>query len=162
LEVSNYLEMSEKTNESSGTTAATTSIVDAFRNNAIRMVEEVAKANPQYMQAVSNLQADYLETTKNAARTAFEAQRQIAQNLNLPAYPLISDAIAKQSTELTNNFTRTIGIYNQLTINAIDAARTNARIFGGSADAATDFTTNLLKTWTGYWTAQQQQFTKAY
>jgi hypothetical protein len=143
-----------------GTTA--TSIVDAVRNNSIRLVEELVKANPQYMQAVSNLQTDYVEITKNAARTAFEAQRQIAQNLNLPSYPLISGAIARQSSELTNNFTRIIGIWNQLTINAIDAARANARIFSGSADAGTDFTTNIFKTWTNYWAAQQQQFTKAY
>jgi hypothetical protein len=154
--------MSEKRKEETSSKATQTSVIDTARDNTIRIIDEVAKANPQYSQAISNLQTDFIQTTKNFVQTAFEAEKQLVQSLNLPQNPQVSEAVARQSSEVTSNVVRAIGICNQLTINAIDAARENTKIFNRTIDTVTDFNTNILKAWTTYWASQQQQFTKGY
>jgi plasmid maintenance system antidote protein VapI len=95
-------------------------------------------------------------------QTAFETQKQVAQNLNLPQNQQVSELVARQTAEMTSNVIRAFGTFNQLSINAIDAARENTKIFNRTIDAVTDFNTNIVKAWTSYWASQQQQFTRAY
>jgi hypothetical protein len=154
--------MSESKRKDDATRTAATNVIETARDNTLRIIDEVAKAQPQYAQAVSNLQTDFIQTTKNFVQTAFETQRQLAQNLNIPQNQQISELVAKQTAEMTSNVIRAIGTYNQLSINAIDAARENTKIFNRTIDAVTDFSTNIVKAWTGYWASQQQQFTRAY
>ncbi len=143
-------------------TTASTLVIDTARDNTLRVIDEVAKVQPQYAQAISNLQTDFIQTTRNLVQTAFDNERQVFQNLNVPQNPQVSELVARQSTEVTNNIVRAFGTYNQLAINAIDAARENTKIYNRSVDAATEFTTNIVKAWTSYWAAQQQQFTRAF
>ena len=141
---------------------ATTSVIDTARDNTLRIIDEVAKAQPQYAQALTNLQTDFIQTTRNFVQTAFDTERQVIQNLNVPQNPQISELVARQSNEVTSNLVRALGTYNQLAINAIDAARENSKIFSRTVDAVTEFNANVLKAWTNYWASQQQQFTRAF
>jgi hypothetical protein len=52
---------------------------------------------------------------------------------------------------------RTVGINNQLVINAIDAARENLRIYNRTVDAITDLSSNAAKAWISLFSRQQQQ-----
>ncbi|MGI0029905.1 MAG: hypothetical protein ACREAQ_09385 [Nitrososphaera sp.] len=145
-----------------GTTAARTNeVIDAVRDNAVRIIDEVAKVQPQFAQSISNLQLDYLQTVRSMIQTAFANQKQVVSALNIPQFPQISELVAKQSTETTNNIVRSVGILNQLSVNALDAARENVKIYNRTVDAVTDFSNNIVKTWTSYWSAQQQQFYRA-
>lgn len=144
------------------TTTAATSVIDTARDNTLRIIDEVAKAQPQYVQAMNNLQVDFIQTTKNLVQTAFETGKQLAQNLNVPQNPQFAELLARQTSEVTSSLNRAIGTYNQLAINAIDAARENTKIFNKTVNSMTDFNTNILKAWTGYWASLQQQFTRPY
>jgi hypothetical protein len=93
--------------------------------------------------------------------TAFADQKQVASTLNIPQFPQVSEQITKKSEEITSNVIRSAGVFNQLSVNALDAARENVKIYNRMVDAVTDFNNNLLKTWTSYWSAQQQQFYRA-
>src|ERR671924_2033334 len=138
----------------------TSEVFDTMRDNLIRTVDEFAKAQPQYSQSISNLQLDYIQTTKNMIQTAFSAQKQIAGVWNWPATTLpYGDLLTRQSNEMTNNAIRSVGINNQLTINALDAARENLKIYNRTVDTLTDFSTNIAKAWTTFF-AQQQQLTR--
>src|SRR5919109_4604394 len=134
-------------------------IYETVRENLIRTVDEFAKVQPQYSQSISNLQLDYIQTTKNMIQTAFAAQKQFASILNVPAVPY-GDIFTRQSNEMTNNTIRSVGINNQLTINALDAARENLKIYNRTVDAVTDFSTNVAKAWTTFFAQQQAQFTR--
>jgi hypothetical protein len=61
---------------------------------------------------------------------------------------------------MTNNAIRSVGINNQLTINALDAARENLKIYNRTVDTLTDFNTNIARAWTTFFAQQQQQFTR--
>lgn len=134
-------------------------VYDTMRDNFIRTVDEFAKVQPQYSQSISNLQLDYIQTTKNMIQTAFAAQKQFASTLNVPALPY-GDLFTRQSNEMTNNAIRSVGINNQLTINTLDAARENLKIYNRTVDAVTDFSTNVAKAWTTFFAQQTQQFAR--
>ena len=136
-----------------------TEVYDAVRDNLIKTVDEFAKVQPQYSQSISNLQLDYIQTTKNMIQTAFAAQKQFASIWNVPAVPY-GDLFTRQSNEMTNNAIRSVGINNQLTINALDAAREHLKIYNRTVDAVTDFSTNVAKAWTTFFAQQQAQFTR--
>jgi BMFP domain-containing protein YqiC len=147
--------MSEKKIRDDATT------IDSVRDNVLRVTDEVAKVHPQLAQSVSNLQLDYIQTVKSTIQTGFANQKQILSALNIPQVPQVSEQVAKQSTEITENVARSIGIFNQLSLNALDAARENSKIYNRTVDAVTEFNNNLLRTWTAYWSAQQQQMYRA-
>jgi hypothetical protein len=134
-------------------------VYDTLRDNLIRTVDEFAKAQPQYSQSISNLQLDYIQTIKNMIQTVFSAQRQFANTLNIPSVPY-GEVFTRQSNEVTNNAIRSVGINNQLTINALDAARENLKIYNRTVDTLTDFYTNIARAWAMFYNQQQQQFTR--
>jgi hypothetical protein len=154
--------MSEKRfTRDEGTTTRTNEVIDAVRDHTLRVADEVAKIQPQFAQSISNLQIDYIQAVKSMIQTAFANQKQVVSTLNIPQFPQVSEQIVKQSAEVTNNIIRSVGIFNQLSVNALDAARENVKIYSRTVDAVTEFNNNLLKTWTSYWSAQQQQFYRA-
>ena len=135
--------------------------IDTIRENILRIADEVAKVQPQLAQSISSLQLDYVQAVKSMIQTGFANQKQVISALNIPQVPQVSEQIAKQFTELTTNVSRSVAVFNQLSLNALDAARENIKIYNRTVDAVTDFNDNLLKTWTSYWSAQQQQFYRA-
>lgn len=138
---------------------AVVDVYDTTRDNLIRTVDEFAKAQPQYSQSISNLQLDYIQTTKNMIQTTFSAQKQITSTWNVPSVPY-GEVFTRQSNEITNNAIRSVGINNQLTINALDATRENLKIYNRTIDTLSDFSTNIAKAWTTFYAQQQQQFTR--
>jgi hypothetical protein len=153
--------MSEKKSTRDEGAVKTNEVIDTVRDNTLRIADEVAKVQPQFAQSISNLQLDYIQTARSMIQTAFANQKQFVSALSLPQFTQISEPIARQSTEITNNVIRAVGIFNQLGVNALDAARENVKIYNRTVDAVTDFNDNILKTWTSYWSAQQQQFYRA-
>jgi hypothetical protein len=136
---------------------------DTIKENFIKVVDEVAKVQPQYSQSISNLQLDYIQAIKNTINTAFVTQRHVTESnpttwSHTPSTAPLAEQLAKQSNEITNNTIRAVGINNQLTINALDAARENLKIYNRTIDAVTEFNTNAAKAWNSFFTAQQQQF----
>jgi hypothetical protein len=142
------------------TTTATRAneVNDIVRDNTLRIVDEVAKVQPQFAQSISNLQLDNIQTVRSMIQTAFANQKQVvAHTLNTPQALQVSEEIAKQSTEVTNSIIRSVGIFNHLGVTALDSARENVKIYGRTVDALTDFNNNILKTWASYWSSPQQQ-----
>jgi len=139
-------------------------VFDTVKENYVRAVDEMAKVQPQYAQAFSNLQLDYIQTAKNVIQNTISAQRQLVENLNIiPASTSYTEQFTRQSNEITNNTLRAVGINNQLVINAVDVARENLRIYNRTVDSITEFSNNVAKVCTSFSAAaqqQQQQFAK--
>ena len=142
------------------TTTATRAneVNDILRDNTLRVVDEVAKVQPQFAQSISNLQLDNIQTVRSMIQAAFANQKQVVAHApNTPQALQVSEEIAKQSTEVTNSIIRSVGIFNQVGVTALDSARENVKIYGRTVDALTDFNNNILKAWTSYWSSPQQQ-----
>jgi len=148
----------DNVNTSTGSTEVT-NLYDTATQNCIRIVDELAKAQPQYAQSVSNLQHDYVAAAKNTIQNMVSVQKMSASNVNYPIVtPQYADEFVKRSNEITENIVRALRINNQLTVNAIDAAAENFRTFNRTIDSVTEFNTSAAKAWNSFVTAQQQQF----
>ena len=131
---------------------------DTIRENFIKIVDEVARVQPEYSQSISNLQLDYIQAMKNAIHTGFSTQKHLTDsNPDTWNSAPFTEQFAKQSNEITNNAIRAVGINNQLTINALDATRENLKIYNRTIDAVTEFNTNAAKAWNSFFTTQHQQ-----
>jgi hypothetical protein len=138
-----------------------THVFDTVKENFVRAVDEMAKVQPQYSQALSNLQLDFIQTTKNIIQNTISSQKQFIGSWNNPVSTPYTEQFTRQSNEITNNTLRAVGINNQLAINALDLARENLKIYNRTAEAITDFNNNIAKACTVFSTAaQQQQFSK--
>ena len=136
-----------------------TNFYDTVKNNYIRIVDEITKAQPQYTQSVSNLQLDYIAAAKNTIQNMVSAQKMLASNGNVPIVtPPYTDEFVKQSNEITENIVRAVRINNQLTVNAINAAAENFRTLNRTIESVTEFNTNATKALNSFLTVQQQQF----
>ena len=137
-------------------------VFDTVKENFVRAVDEMAKVQPQYSQAFSNLQLDFIQTTKNMIQNTISSQKQLVGSWNVPvSTPPYAEHFTRQTNEITNNTLRAV-INNQLAINALDLARENLRIYNRTVDAVTEFGTNIAKTCTAFSASaqQQQQFAK--
>ncbi|HYX57307.1 MAG TPA: hypothetical protein VE818_14210 [Nitrososphaeraceae archaeon] len=148
-------------NESSmlGSSSAT-HIFDTARENFVRAADQIASVQPQYAQAFSNLQLDYMQTVKNVIENTISAQKQLVGSWNIPVSTPYIEQFTRQSNEITNNTLRAVGINNQLAINVLDLARENLRIYSRTVDAVTDVNTNIAKACAYFSAAQQQQYSK--
>ena len=159
-------------NKDSSSTSASTStsakarsadnLYDTINQSITRVVDEVAKAQPQYSQSVSNLQLDYIQAVKNTVQNALAAQKNIADargfSLNLPFVGQYAEQFSNQTNEIVNNIVKTVQVNNQVAVNSLDAARDNIRIYTRTTDAILEFNSNIAKAWTSFFSVPQQQF----
>ena len=132
---------------------------DTVRQNCIRIVDEFAKAQPQYAQSVSNLQLNCIAAAKDNIKSMVSAHRLLASNGNVPVVtPPYTDEFVKQSNEITENIVKVVRINNQLTVNAINAAAENFRTINRTIESVTEYNTNAAKAWDSFVTVQQQPF----
>jgi hypothetical protein len=143
-----------------------THVFDVANENFTKLVNESAKVQPQYAQAISNLQQEYIEAVRNAIQTITSVEKQFA-NSNSSNFNnvVISDTAApyvqgfvKQSNDFTNNIIRMADISNQLTINALNALRESVKNSSRTVEATADFNANVAKAWATSYSAVQQQF----
>src|SRR5438105_15279517 len=70
---------SEVTSRTSSTEV--TNLYDTATQNCIRILDELAKAHPQYTQSVSNLQHDYVIAAKNTIQNMVLAQKMLGSSV---------------------------------------------------------------------------------
>jgi hypothetical protein len=135
-----------------------THVFDTVKENFVRAVDQMARVQPQYLQAFSNLQLDSIQAVKNLIQNTISAQKQFVGSWNVPVSTSYTEQFTRQSNEITNNTLRAVDINNNLAINALDLARENLRIYSKTVDAVTEFSNNITKACTVFSADQQQQF----
>ena len=142
-------------------------LFDVANENLTKVVNQAAKVQPEYAQAISDLQQEYIEASRNAIQTATSVQKQFANNnssnfnnINVSdtASPYIQNFV-KQSNDSTNNIIRMADINHQLTLNVLNALRENVKNYSRTVEASAEFNSNLAKAWTSSYSSVQQQFT---
>jgi hypothetical protein len=154
--------MSKENSSSSTRNNEANNVYEAINQSVTRVVDELAKAQPQYSQSVSNLQLDYIQAVKNTIQNTIAAQKHIADvkgfNSNIPFTGQYAEQLRNQINEVTNNIVRAVQTNNQVAVNSLDAARDNIRIYTRTSDAILEFNSNVAKAWTSYFSVPQQWF----
>ena len=141
-------------------------LFDVANENFTKLVNQSAKVQPEYAQAISNLQQEYIEASRNAIQTTTSVQKQFANSNSGLNNVVVSDTatpyiqgLIKQSNDFTNNIVRMTDINNQVAINVLNALRENVKNYSRTVEATAEFNSNLAKTWTSSYSSVQQQFT---
>ena len=154
--------MSKEDNSPTSRKTTNTNPFETISRSVTRVVDEVAKAQPQYSQSVSNLQLDYIQTIKNTVQNTIAAQKQISDatgvSFNVPFTGQYAEQLSRQTNEITDNIVKAVQTNNQVSLNALDAARDNIRIYSRTTDAVLEFNNNVVKAWTSFFSVPQQQF----
>jgi hypothetical protein len=140
----------------------TNNMYETINQSVTRVVDEAAKAQPQYSQSISNLQLDYIQAVKSAFQNTLAAQKNLADvsdlSPNIPFTGQYGEQLRNQINEMTNNIVRVVQTNSQVVVNSLDAARDNIRIYARISDAVLEFNSDIAKAWTSYFSAPQQQF----
>src|SRR5919199_5836509 len=120
-QMSSRRELSSSDEEGTVEVIEKSEVTDVIRDNTLRIIDEMAKLQPQFLQSMSNLQIDWIQTCKNTIQTTISRQKQIALAMNISIPSPVSELFARQLTEITNNTISSAAIFNQLAINTLDA-----------------------------------------
>jgi hypothetical protein len=139
-------------------TTAGPNVYDSVKENLLRTVDEMAKAQPQYYQSISNLQLDYIQTAKNIIQTTVSAQKQLlGNNWTISSSGPYTEQLVHQSNQITNSTIRAVDVNNQFLINSLDTIRENLKVCNRTIDTFTEFNNNAMRAWNSIFSTTQQQ-----
>ncbi|HEY7572437.1 MAG TPA: hypothetical protein VH796_13810 [Nitrososphaeraceae archaeon] len=139
-------------------TTAGPNVYDSVKENLLRTVDEMAKAQPQYYQSISNLQLDYIQTAKNIIQTTVSAQKQLlGNNWTISSSGPYTEQLVHQSNQITNSTIRAVDVNNQFLINSFDTIRENLKVCNRTIDTFTEFNNNAMRAWNSIFSTTQQQ-----
>jgi formyltetrahydrofolate synthetase len=153
--------MTEKSREN---TTENVEMLDTCKQNMLRTIDEVSKYQPQYAQAISNLQQDYLQVTKESINRTFAIQkswyRNTAKNSFTPIASPYAEQYRKQSDKASSQAFHVFDTANQLAIDSLNASRENIKLYSKTVETVTEYNANMANTWSNYFTSAQKQFVK--
>lgn len=139
-------------------------IYDTINQNFNRALNEIAAFQPQYLQSLSNLQLDYIQTIKNMIQNTISAQKQIVDisgnsscgwNIAPPSVPAqYIEQLTRRLSEFTNNLIRVSNLNSQLTITILDTIRENMNIYNRASDELSKYNTNMAKAWNSFFATE--------
>ncbi len=142
-------------------------IFDTYKQSVSKFTEELSKFQPQYAQAISNLQQEYVQMTKEFVNKVFAAQRNWAgsnvtsTSTTFPTstYAPYTEQFTRQSNEITAQALSVFDIWNQLAINALAAAKDNLKLYRRVMESITELNNNVANSWSSFYSpAQRQQY----
>ena len=153
--------MTEKSREN---TTENVEMLDTCKQNMLRTIDEVSKYQPQYAQAISNLQQDYLQVTKESINRTFAIQkswyRNTAKNSFTPVASPYAEQYRKQSDEASSQAFHVFDTANQLAIDSLNASRENIKLYSKTVETVTEYNANMANTWSNFFTSAQKQYVK--
>jgi hypothetical protein len=135
-------------NESNySTTVKKSEVYDSIRDNTNKIINEIAKTQPTYIQSVSNLQMECIESTKGLVNTTISKQKQMYDCLNSNPIPTFAKQYVKQGNEFTNNVIEFNNINNKLFANLLDITSDSIKNYTKTLDTFVKFNTNVVEQW---------------
>jgi anaerobic ribonucleoside-triphosphate reductase len=139
-------------------------ILDTYKQNMLRTIDEISKYQPQYAQSISNIQQDYLQVTKELVNRMAAFQKSWygnnARNSFSPIAAPYAEQYRKQSNEITSQAFHVFDTANQLAIDILNSIRENIKLLGKTFDTVTEYNENLADTWSNFYTSAQKQYSK--
>ena len=152
--------MTEKTRE---TATENAEILDSYKQNVLRTIDEISKYQPQYAQSISNLQQEYLQVTKETITRSIAIQKSWYANVKTPFAPVTvpyAEQFRKQSDEATSQAFHVFDTANRLAIDGLNASRENIKLYSKTVETVTEYNANMANTWSNFFTSAQKQYVK--
>jgi hypothetical protein len=136
--------ISERTNK-----PETKEIYAVYRQNLGRYFDEIEKHITQYIEAVSQLQQEFISACKNAVDNTIAFQQDMVTKSGLGAN--LPQSYLKSINDTTDEFVKTSSLQNKAMITAIDATRQNIKTFNDNLKAFTTMDVSIIQSWFSAW-----------
>ena len=120
---------------------------NTIKEDTTKIVNEIAKTQPTYIQAISNLQMRYIEATKNIINSTLGFQKQVFETLDNNSTTMFTKQLGRQSNEITNNFIEFNNINNKFISNVLEVAGDGIKNYTKTLDTIVKFNANVFEQW---------------
>ena len=120
-------------------------IFSVYQQNVDKFFNGIRKSVPQYHQAITNVQQEFIQAYENIADSAVSLQKQYAKKAGIAAN--IPEATIKVIQDTTEEIVKATSIQNQVTLATIDAAQQNIKTFNDNANSFAELNRNILQSW---------------
>ena len=142
--------MTDKNNNSNNSSSNTSrpssnDTFGVFKQNLDKMFNGIRQSVPQYHQAITNVQQEYLQACENVANSAFEFQKEVTRKSGLSTG--IPEAAVRAIGGTTEEIAKIASINNQVVLTTIDATQQNIKTFNDNAKSFSNINHDILKSW---------------
>ena len=120
-------------------------IFSVYQQNVDKFFNGIRKSVPQYHQAITNVQQEFIQAYENIADSAVSLQKEYAKKAGIAAN--IPEATIKVIQDTTEEIVKASSIQNQVTLATIDAAQQNIKTFNDNANSFAELNRNILQSW---------------
>ncbi len=120
-------------------------LFEVYRENLINMINEMDKARPAYIQSLTNLQQQTMDSMKRLVELTLSVQRDMVEPLRLQPLP---DPWLKGSEEFNDAFSRSVSVANKVAISSIDTAVQGIKLATDACEMLTRIGQSMIKSMT--------------
>ena len=127
-------------------------IFSVYQQNVDKFFNGIRTSVPQYHQAITNVQQEFIQAYENIADSAVSLQKEYAKKAGIAAN--IPEATIKVIQDTTEEVVKATSIQNQVTLATIDAAQQNIKTFNDNANSFAELNRNILQSWISIFTTK--------
>ena len=120
-------------------------IFSVYQQNVDKFFNGIRTSVPQYHQAITNVQQEFIQAYANIADSAVSLQKEYAKKAGIATN--IPEATIKVIQDTTEEIVKATSIQNQVTLATIDAAQQNIKTFNDNANSFAELNRNILQSW---------------
>ena len=127
-------------------------LFSVYQQNVDRFFNGIRQSVPQYHQAITNVQQEFLQAYENLADSTITLQKEYAKKAGMATN--VPEATLKVIQDTTEEIVKASSIQNQVTLATIDATQQNIKTFNDNAKSFADLNRNILQSWISVFTTK--------
>ena len=127
-------------------------LFSVYQQNVDKFFNGIRTSVPQYHQAITNVQQEFIQAYENIADSTLTLQKEFAKKSGIAAN--IPEATIKVMQDTTEEIVKASSIQNQVTLATIDATQQNIKTFNDNAKSFADLNRNILQSWISVFTTK--------
>ena len=127
-------------------------IFSVYQQNVDKFFSGIRTSVPQYHQAITNIQQEFIQAYENIADSTVTLQKEYAKKAGIASN--IPETTIKVIQDTTEEVVKATSIQNQVTLATIDAAQQNIKTFNDNANSFAELNRNILQSWISVFTTK--------
>ncbi|QDI89550.1 hypothetical protein Nisw_08485 [Candidatus Nitrosopumilus sp. SW] len=127
-------------------------LFSVYQQNVDKFFNGIRTSVPQYHQAITNVQQEFIQAYENIADSTLTLQKEFAKKAGIAAN--IPEATIKVMQDTTEEVVKATSIQNQVTLATIDATQQNIKTFNDNAKSFAELNRNILQSWISAFTTK--------
>lgn len=125
-----------------------------YQQNTDKIFTSIRQAVPQYHQAITNMQQEYIQAYEGITGSALALQKTYAAKTGFAT--TVPEVTVKTIQSVTSEIIKTATTQNQVALATIDAAQRNIKTFNDNTKSFVDLNKNIFQSWVSLFTPKMK------